>query len=434
MATSGWFLTLTLALVSVLPLCVAFSAESPTDRRILVLVDDLSIRSSHSIFFDSLKSRGFDLDFKLADDKRLALQRYGKYLYDGLILFSPSIKSFGGSLNLAAVLDFVDSGHDLILSADETASDLIRDIAIECGIDFDEDQSSVVIDHISYAVSEKEGDHTLIASDDFIRSDVILGEKKIEAPVLFRGIGHALNAANSLVLKVLSASPSAYSANPNSELSSPPSLTGTAISLVSVVQARNNARILISGSLDLFSNRYADVVNFSWKYEKSGNEQFVTELSKWVFHERGHLKAVNVKHNKAGEKAEPAMYRINDDLEYSVEIYEWSGTSWKPYVADDVQVQFYMMSPYVLRTLSHDQKGLYSTSFKVPDVYGVFQFKVEYQKLGYTSLSLSKQIPVRPYKHNEYERFIKAAYPYYGASFSMMAGFFIFSIIFLYHK
>lgn len=25
-------------------------------------------------------------------------------------------------------------------------------------------------------------------------------------------------------------------------------------------------------------------------HEKSGNEQFVTEISKWVFHERGHLK------------------------------------------------------------------------------------------------------------------------------------------------
>ena len=42
--------------------------------------------------------------------------------------------------------------------------------------------------------------------------------------------------------------------------------------------------------------------------------------------------------------------------EYSVEIYEWSGTRWEPYVADDVQVQFYMMSPYVLKTLSADSK------------------------------------------------------------------------------
>lgn len=37
-------------------------------------------------------------------------------------------------------------------------------------------------------------------------------------------------------------------------------------------------------------------------------------------------------------------------------------------------------------------QGRYFTSFKVPDVYGVFQFKIEYERLGYTSLSLSKQV------------------------------------------
>ncbi|XP_057456372.1 dolichyl-diphosphooligosaccharide--protein glycosyltransferase 48 kDa subunit [Lotus japonicus] len=426
-------------LLALIPLlCSSFSPDSPSDRRILVLLDDFALKSSHSIFLNSLQSRGFDLDFKLADDPKIALQRYGQYLYDGLILFCPTIERFGGSIDAAAVLDFVDSGHDLIVAADSNASDLIREIATECGVDFDEDLSAMVVDHSGYAVSSTEGDHTLIASDDLIKSDVILGSKKIEAPVLFQGIGHSLNPSNSLVLKVLSASPTAYSANPKSKLTSPPSLTGSSISLVSVVQARNNARVLISGSLSLFSNRFfrsgVQKAGSPTKHDKSGNEQFLTELSKWVFHERGHLKAVNVQHHKAGEADEPSIYRINDDLEYSVEIYEWSGTTWEPYVANDVQVQFYMMSPYVLKTLSTDGKGRYFTSFKVPDVYGVFQFKVEYERLGYTSLSLSKQIPVRPFRHNEYERFIPTAYPYYGASFSMMAGFLIFSAVHLYNK
>ncbi|KAK6159437.1 hypothetical protein DH2020_006751 [Rehmannia glutinosa] len=419
-------------------LCVSFSEENPTDRRVLVLLEDFAIKSSHSLFFKSLETRGFDLDFKLADDPKLALQRYGKYLYDAVILFSPTIDRFGGSIDAASLLEFVDSGHDLILAADASASELIREIAVECGVDFDEDPAALVIDHMSYAVSETEEDHTLIASDDFIQSEVILGSTKIEAPVLFKGIGHSINPANNLVLTVLSASPAAYSANPKSKLSNPPTLTGSAISLVSIVQARNNARILISGSLSMFSNRFfrsgVQKAGTTSKHEKCGNEQFLTELSKWVFHESGHLKAVNVKHHKVGEKDEPSMYRIKDDLDYSVEVYEWSGTSWEPYLADDLQVQFYMMSPYVLKTLSTDQKGLYYTSFKVPDVYGVFQFKVEYQRLGYTSLSLSKQIPVRPFRHNEYERFIPAAYPYYGASFSMMSGFFIFTMVYLYTK
>lgn len=37
-----------------------------------------------------------------------------------------------------SIADFVDSGRDLILSADTSASDLIRGIATECGVDFDE--------------------------------------------------------------------------------------------------------------------------------------------------------------------------------------------------------------------------------------------------------------------------------------------------------
>jgi oligosaccharyltransferase complex subunit beta len=335
-------------------------------------------------------------------------------------------------------MDFVDSGHDLIVAADSDASEFIRNIAAESGVDFDEDTSAMVIDHTGYSVSGSSGDHTLLAADDIIQSDVLVGSTKIEAPVLYKGIGHSLNPASTLALKVLSASSSAYSANPKSKLLNPPSITGSSIALVSVVQARNNARIMISGSLDMFSNRLlrSDVqkAGNSNKFEKSGNEQFVTELSKWIFHERGHLKAINVRHNKVGETNEPAMYRITDDLEYSVEIYEWSGSSWEPYVANDVQLQFYMMSPYVLKTLSTDNKGLYYTTFKVPDVYGVFQFKVEYQRLGYTSLSLAKQIPVRPFRHNEYERFIPTAFPYYGASFSSMAGFLVFSMVYLYTK
>lgn len=45
---------------------------------------------------------------------------------------------FGGSVDAASLLEFVDSGHDLILAADTSASDLIREIAVECGVDFDE--------------------------------------------------------------------------------------------------------------------------------------------------------------------------------------------------------------------------------------------------------------------------------------------------------
>lgn len=41
-----------------------------------------------------------------------------------------------GSLKLDDILDFVDSGHDLILAANVNASNFIRNVASECGADF----------------------------------------------------------------------------------------------------------------------------------------------------------------------------------------------------------------------------------------------------------------------------------------------------------
>lgn len=80
-----------ISLISLLPILThSFSPENPTDRRILVLLDDWSLKSSHSIFFQSLQTRGFELDFNLAEDPDITLQRYGQYLYDALVLFCPT--------------------------------------------------------------------------------------------------------------------------------------------------------------------------------------------------------------------------------------------------------------------------------------------------------------------------------------------------------
>lgn len=43
-------------------------------------------------------------------------------------------------------------------------------------------------------------------------------------------------------------------------------------------------------------------------------------------------------------------------------------------------------------------------------------------------------VPVRPYKHDEYERFLLPAYPYYASVLSTMAAFFLAGLVFLYSK
>ncbi|GMH24667.1 hypothetical protein Nepgr_026510 [Nepenthes gracilis] len=99
------------------------------------------------------------------------------------------------------------------------------------------DPAALVVDHNSYVVLNSEGAHTSMATADFDLSAAILRSKKIEAPVLYRGIVHSFNPVNNLESKVLLASPSTYSANPKTKSLNAPMLIGSAIPLVTVVHA-----------------------------------------------------------------------------------------------------------------------------------------------------------------------------------------------------
>lgn len=103
-----------------------------------------------------------------------------------------------------------------------------------------------------------------------------------------------------------------------------------------------------------------------------------------------------------------------------------------------MQLEFVMLDAYVRKTLTPpstaSSKGLYSTTFTVPDVYGIYHFRVMYRRPALSLIYLREQVSVRPFLHNEYERFILSAYPYYSSAFSMMAGVFVFALLFLYAK
>ncbi|EDL80873.1 rCG30980, isoform CRA_d [Rattus norvegicus] len=168
-----------------------------------------------------------------------------------------------------------------------------------------------------------------------------------------------------------------------------PHAVGRNTLLIAGLQARNNARVIFSGSLDFFSDAFF---------------------------------------NSAVQKAAPGAQR-----EYSIVIEQLSNGKWVPFDGDDIQLEFVRIDPFV-RTFLKRKGGKYSVQFKLPDVYGVFQFKVDYNRLGYTHLYSSTQVSVRPLQHTQYERFIPSAYPYYASAFSMMAGLFLFSVVFLHMK
>ncbi|NWJ03028.1 OST48 glycosyltransferase, partial [Crypturellus undulatus] len=131
-------------------LMAAAAAGAP---RTLVLLENGSLRDTHSLFFRSLADRGFDLTFRTADDAGLSLIKYGEFLYDNLIIFSPSIEDFGGNINVETITAFIDGGGSVLVAASSDIGDPLRELGSECGIEFDEEKTAV-IDHHNYDISD----------------------------------------------------------------------------------------------------------------------------------------------------------------------------------------------------------------------------------------------------------------------------------------
>ena len=378
------------------------------------------------------------------------------------------MEEFGGAVSVDAITDFIDGGGNVLVAGSSNTGDALRDLASECGFEIDEEGASV-IDHMNYDTSDT-GRHTKIVADpaNLIDAPVIIGSKNV-APSLYQGTGLIADTDNPLVLKLLTASSSAYTYNPDQPVKEYPHAVGKNTLLIAALQARNNARVLFSGSLYFFSDEaftspvqkaqgnilicfihISILINCKYitlsklffilfiaggkKHEISGNGAVAKAMAKWVFKENGVIRATFVHHRREGESQPPAAYTIMDDVVYSINVEKLEGNKWVPFVTNDLQLEFVRIDPFVRITMNHVGNGRYEAKFKIPDVYGVYQFKVDYTRIGLTHLYSTTQVSVRPLTHTQYERFIPSAYPYYASAFSMMFGVFLFSIVFLHFK
>jgi len=297
-----------------------------------------------------------------------------------------------------------------------------------------------VLDHHNFDVSD-DGTHTTILSDasNLIKSKVII-PSTVDAPILFKGVGMAADTDNPLVLEILSASSTAYSYYADEKITDYPLAVGKNTLLIGGQQSRNNARIVCCGSLDFFSDQAftsgaQNAAQSDSKYfVETGNMKVALDVALWTFKFNGVLRVSKVAHHLVGKTSPPDAYTIEQQVTYSIKIEEFNQGKWVPFQAKDVQLEFFRIDPFVRTYLQSSATGLYSVTFTLPDVYGVFKYKVEYDRIGYTHLFSSTQVSVRPKQHTQYERFIVSAYPYYASAFSMMVGICLFSVAFLHHK
>jgi len=92
-----------------------------------------------------------------------------------------------------------------------------------------------------------------------------------------------------------------------------------------------------------------------------------------------------------------------------------------------------MLDPHIRIALrpASGSPGLYRTSFRIPDRHGVFKFVLDHRRRGWTTLKSTTTVPIVPPRHDEYPRFLSAAWPYYVGAISTSVGFLIFSALWL---
>lgn len=409
-------------------------------QRGLVIIDDWNIITSHSKFFDMFEKISYSLEYKFVGDKTISLDFYGEKLYDSIILIIPSFteeEAKNSEISIKKIIEHFDNGHNLMIFADEKVNSYIRSLVNEFGIDFDDYDSKVKDSfHLHTKKKELNPDLLKIHSDEIVISKGVTPLTNIfTVPkdfILYEGIGLETDIHNDFLFPILTADENSYSVGTVGE-----NLfynLGSRIKLVAGYQGRNNKRVVVSGSHSLCSNKLFGLskVNDS---PLSSNELFCFELIKWNLEKTGVLKYENANH-KDSFGVTLDRYRISDDISYFIDIleYDYLSNSWKPYHTDDLQIEFTMMDPFYrlqLKILTINQPT-YTVSFRLPEKWGVYKFHIDYKRVGYSYIDVTTKVPIRPYNHNEYERFLQRAFPYYISVFLTLIGFVIFTILFLF--
>ncbi|RPA82059.1 Dolichyl-diphosphooligosaccharide-protein glycosyltransferase 48kDa subunit [Ascobolus immersus RN42] len=398
-----------LATLSVLFSSLATCA-SVAGQRVLV-VDEVGSQEKYSQFFNDLKDRGYDLVFESPKSTSLSLFQRGERIYDHAILLPPSSKAYGPNLTPQTLVKFINSsGNILLLINPSSVPETTRDFAREMDIFLPPKDYAITDHYIFDRSSARENHDTLI-----VRSPQGSPDQKsyfsTTFPVIWKGTGFTIG-NSPLVNPILKGARGSYvyDTKEDAVYTDDPWAVGAQINLVAAVQARNNARLTVVGSDVVFTDEFFDkeVTAADGYGLRSGNREFARKLVSWTFQETGVLRVDKIEHGRVGfSERNEGIYRVKNDLEYTVTLSEHTPVGWKPYVAppeDRVQLEFTMLDPHYRLNLNQTEPGVYHASFKAPDRHGIFSFRLNYKRPFVSYIDEKQTITLRHFAHDEYTR------------------------------
>ncbi|OCH90665.1 Dolichyl-diphosphooligosaccharide-protein glycosyltransferase 48kDa subunit [Obba rivulosa] len=410
-------------------------AKSSSGDSVLVLLDPSLKRDDFSIFFSGLEEKGYDLTFRSPKDEEPVVIKDDYPQFSHVIIFAPETKSFPKDITPQSLVDLLSKDTNLLLALSPKQTPLTS-LASEFSL-ITPPPGTPLVSHFP----ERDTPATVIPVNVSHTSPILTPGLP---PVWFSGVPFALG-TNPLLVPILNAPPESFATDSlgdsdadvvieASEKGGEGLWAGSQLGLVAGFQPAGGARATWVGGVELFSDEFATKEVSSGV--KSGNEQFAADIASWTFQESLVLRVDSIDHHRLNETAPREHYTTNDQIVFTTHIsrYNPKTSAWEPYSGiQDLQLEFTMLDPHIRTALPPvpGKPGAYSVTFRAPDRHGVFKFVVDHKRRGWTHLHSSTVIPLVPPRHDEYPRFLSAAWPYYTGAISTSIGFIIFSALWL---
>ena len=242
------------------------------------------------------------------------------------------------------------------------------------------------------------------------------------ANILYEGTAFASDSMNDNLTDVLFSDENAYSSDGSTIYN-----TGDKLKLVSVYQSRHNSRVLISGSISMFSNKSFYLSAKGKGHEKGDNYRLAQGLIDWTLGRRGVIKVDSVKLEGQKDNTD-TFYRVGTEVKYEVKLVEWNSKidKWRAYVVDNLEIEVVLLEVIYRMPLKHLGGGRYEIVFKAPEEKGVYKLNVNYHRKGFSNIIHTTKMILRENKHDEVERFRYDSFPFYCGYFGIVMGSFVF--------
>ncbi|ELP91019.1 dolichyl-diphosphooligosaccharide--protein glycosyltransferase, putative [Entamoeba invadens IP1] len=391
--------------------------------KVLVIFDSANDKVEYSEFVTMVKELGEDIEIKEKTDL-VELFEYDEPVYSTVLMLSPTF-SFK-SASISSFVKYVDAGGNLLVSLSGNYTEKYTDLLYSFDMESDV-ATSKVVDEIHTA---KNGEDEMVFSNNVLSNPKVFPTKVNN--VLFDGVALYLpeSPMTSALLKGTETSTtSLHSTHIFAQKEN--------ITLVGALQARNNARVVVSGSTKLFSNK-AFVNEYHTQNQKSvlDNKKFTKSVLEWVTQKSGVLVLKSFSWTKID--GVPAVSYdnqivIGDTLKVQLEVEEKMNNKVTGYDAQDLQVEMKLLFPEASVYLTSQGEGKYEGIIKTPLKFGVYTLLFKYNKPLQTYLEKKVTIPLRTYRSTQRESAytIKEAYPFFIAVATMIGSFVLFIPLYL---